>query len=136
MDLLVDCGILADDNWQIVQNIEIKNSYEKNNAFCVVEIATAITLGISIAGFVGGTLVKVADLSLKFGRLKEKVENNEKRDEEERGKSSQKFSELYNKTAGNTASIQALQVSITALTNTTNRIETKLDKLIAKEGAK
>jgi len=38
MDLLVDCGILADDNWQIVQNIEIKNSYEKNNAFCVVEI--------------------------------------------------------------------------------------------------
>jgi len=101
-----------------------------------MNITTAITLGISIAGFVGGTLVKVADLSLKFGRLKEKVENNEKRDEEERGKSSQKFSELYNKTAGNTASIQALQVSITALTNTTNRIETKLDKLIAKEGAK
>lgn len=38
MDLLVDCGILEDDNWQIVQNIQIKNSYEKDNAFCIVEI--------------------------------------------------------------------------------------------------
>lgn len=38
MDLLVDCGILQDDNWQIVKNIEIKNGYEKNNAFCIVEI--------------------------------------------------------------------------------------------------
>lgn len=101
-----------------------------------MNLTTAITLGITIAGFVGGVLVKVADLSLKYGRLKEKVEHNEKRDEEERAHSSQKFSELYNRTADHTANIQALQVSISTLAETTSRIETKLDRLIEKESAK
>ena len=38
MDLLVDCNVLQDDNWQIVKHIEIKNRYEKNNAHCVIQI--------------------------------------------------------------------------------------------------
>lgn len=34
MDLLVDAGILKDDCWQIVKDISISNSYDKNNARC------------------------------------------------------------------------------------------------------
>jgi hypothetical protein len=98
-----------------------------------MNIGAAITLGISIAGFIGGVIIKVADLSIKFGRLKEKVEQNETRDAEERQHSSQKFSELYNRTADHAGNIQALQVSISTLAETTSRIEAKLDRLIEKE---
>lgn len=38
LDLLVDNGILQDDNWQIVQEITITNKYEKNNPFVKITI--------------------------------------------------------------------------------------------------
>ena len=38
LDLLVDNGILQDDNWQIVQEISIKNNYKKNSSFCKITI--------------------------------------------------------------------------------------------------
>ena len=38
LDLLQDCGILADDNWQIVREINVRNQYMKNEAGAVIEI--------------------------------------------------------------------------------------------------
>lgn len=38
MDMLVDEGVLSDDNWQIVKDIGISNEYRKNDAFCEVTI--------------------------------------------------------------------------------------------------
>ena len=38
LDLLQDSGILADDNWQIVIEIHVRNRYEKNEAGAVIEI--------------------------------------------------------------------------------------------------
>lgn len=38
MDLLVDVGILADDNWQIVRDIGITNRYKKNDSFCEITV--------------------------------------------------------------------------------------------------
>ena len=38
MDLLVDAGILYDDNWQIVRQIKVQNEYIKNEARCEVII--------------------------------------------------------------------------------------------------
>lgn len=38
LDLLQDSGILADDNWQIVREISVRNRYEKNEAGAVIEI--------------------------------------------------------------------------------------------------
>lgn len=38
LDLLQDSGILADDNWQIVREIHVRNRYEKNEAGAVIEI--------------------------------------------------------------------------------------------------
>jgi Holliday junction resolvase RusA-like endonuclease len=31
LDLLVDCGILPDDNWMVVQKINVSNLYDKGN---------------------------------------------------------------------------------------------------------
>ena len=38
LDLLVDCGILADDNWQIVKGLTIENDYEKGKPSCQIGI--------------------------------------------------------------------------------------------------
>ena len=98
-----------------------------------MNIYTAISLGIAIAGFIGGIIVKVADLSSKYGRLQENVKNNEDRDTEERQKASGKFAELYNRMGANEASVNALQTNVNNLTATCNRIESKLDRIIERE---
>ena len=38
LDLLVDCGVLSDDNWQIVKQLSIENEYEKGNPYCKIGI--------------------------------------------------------------------------------------------------
>lgn len=38
LDLLQDCGVLADDNWQIVKEINIRNGYFEGKSMCKVEI--------------------------------------------------------------------------------------------------
>ena len=38
LDLLTDCGVLADDKWQIVKSLQIDNDYKKNEPSCRVEI--------------------------------------------------------------------------------------------------
>ena len=38
LDLLTDCGVLADDNWKIVREVNVKNDYEKGRPCCKVEI--------------------------------------------------------------------------------------------------
>ena len=98
-----------------------------------MNIYTAISLGIAIAGFIGGVIVKVADLSSKYGRLQEKVKTNEDRDTEERQKTGAKFTELYNRMSANESSVNALQTNVNNLTATCNRIESKLDRIIERE---
>lgn len=98
-----------------------------------MNIYTSICLGITIAGFIGGIIAKVADLSIKYGRLTEKMETNEKRDNEERAKSSAKFSELYNRMSANESNVNALQTNVNNLMGTCNRIESKLDRIIERE---
>ncbi|MBQ0111945.1 MAG: RusA family crossover junction endodeoxyribonuclease [Bacteroidales bacterium] len=38
MDLLVDCKILKDDNWQIVESYSVKNCYNKGKPCCEIII--------------------------------------------------------------------------------------------------
>lgn len=38
MDLLVDCKILADDNWQIVRQIRVQNDFLKGEPGCEIVI--------------------------------------------------------------------------------------------------
>lgn len=38
LDLLTDCQILADDNWQIVRALRVVNHYEKGEPRCIIEI--------------------------------------------------------------------------------------------------
>lgn len=98
-----------------------------------MNVYTAISLGLAIAGFIGGVIWKVADLSMKFGKMQETISANKERDAEEREKASQKFSELYNRMATNESSLSALQSNVTNLSATCSRIESKLDRLIERE---
>lgn len=38
LDLLKDCGVLEDDNWQIVRELRVLNYYQKGAPSCKVEI--------------------------------------------------------------------------------------------------
>lgn len=38
LDTLVDCGIIKDDNWEIVRILNVYNYYDKNNARCEIDI--------------------------------------------------------------------------------------------------
>jgi Holliday junction resolvase RusA-like endonuclease len=39
-DLLVDCGVLADDSWQVVPELHLYGEYRKNEGGAVIEINT------------------------------------------------------------------------------------------------
>lgn len=95
-----------------------------------MSITAAITLGITIAGFVGGIVSAVSKLAAKVGRIMEKLEENERRDTEERGKTSEKFAELYNRVGATESNINALTTGFNNLNATCNRIESKLDRVI------
>lgn len=98
-----------------------------------MNIYTAISLGIAIAGFIGGIITAVAKLAVKTGQIMEKLQTNEKRDDEERAKSSAKFSELYNRMAASESNAKETQAKVDNLMGTCNRIESKLDRLIERE---
>lgn len=36
LDLLVDAGVLEDDKWQIVRQLHVSNTYEKNDPMCII----------------------------------------------------------------------------------------------------
>lgn len=38
LDLIVDAGIIPDDNWRVVPQITVKNDYQKGNAKVVIKI--------------------------------------------------------------------------------------------------
>mgnify|MGYP000661823136 CR=1 FL=1 len=57
--------------------------------------ATAIiTFSITVAGFVFSMITLVAKLSVNFGRLSNRLDQNETRDKEERSHTREKFTEL------------------------------------------
>lgn len=92
-----------------------------------------ISLGISIAGFVGSMITLVAKLSVNFGKLSNRLDQNESRNKEERAHTREKFSELYARISGHDSTLAALQNNVSTLTTTCERIESKLDRLIEKE---
>lgn len=56
-----------------------------------------ITFSITVAGFVFSMITLVAKLSVNFGRLSNRLDQNETRDKEERSHTREKFTELYSK---------------------------------------
>lgn len=73
---------------------------------------TAITVGISIAGFIIGIIIKVAGLSTKFGQMTQQLESNEMRDVEERSKVREKFVKLYQKTNEHETKLSSIGVQM------------------------
>jgi len=99
-----------------------------------MSIAAIITLSIAIAGFIGGIITAVAKLAIKTGRLMERLEQNEKRDAEEREKIGVNFTELYGRMNAVECDVKAQGTSINNLVATCTRIESKLDRLVELRG--
>ena len=103
-----------------------------NDCRCM-DLKVLISVSISIAGFIFGIIWKVAEMSIKLGKMQQRLDNNEERDREERAHASVKFSELYNRMANHDALISGLANNVTTLSSTCSRIESKLDRLIEKK---
>lgn len=95
-----------------------------------MNIYTAISLGLAIAGFVGGILTAIFKLAIKTGRLLERFNTHEKRDDEEREKNHRNFDEIYTRMRGTESDVTAVQSIVTELKGTCSRIENKLDRFI------
>ena len=99
-----------------------------------MNVYTSICLSITIAGFIGGIITAVAKLATKTGRLMERLENNEKRDSEERAKIDANITELYGRMNAAEGDVKAQGASINNLVATCTRIENKLDRIIELRG--
>lgn len=99
-----------------------------------MSIAAIITLSITIAGFIGGVVTALVKLGMKTGRLMERLEQNEKRDVEEREKIGVNFTELYGRMNAVECDVKAQGTSINNLVATCTRIESKLDRIIELRG--
>jgi hypothetical protein len=99
-----------------------------------MNVYTAICLAITIAGFVGGVITALVKLGMKTGRLMERLEQNEKRDAEEREKIGVNFTELYGRMNAVECDVKAQGTNINNLVATCTRIESKLDRAIELRG--
>jgi uncharacterized coiled-coil protein SlyX len=93
-------------------------------------IAAAISLGITIAGFLGGIFWKVATMSKDNGRLAQRVDNIETRAKEDRENDDKRFAELFSRTNAAEQNISTLNAKVDNLTLLCSKMDTKLDKLI------
>lgn len=99
-----------------------------------MSISAIITLSITIAGFIGGVVTALVKLGMKTGRLMERLEQNEKRDAEEREKIGVNFTELYSRMNAVECDVREQGTSINNLVATCTRIESKLDRLVELRG--
>ena len=97
-------------------------------------LSAIISVSIAIAGFIGGIITAVAKLAIKTGRLMERLEQNEKRDAEEREKIGVNFTELYGRMNAVECDVKAQGTNINNLVATCTRIESKLDRAIELRG--
>ena len=96
-----------------------------------MNVPAGITLRITIATFVLGIIYKLIDLSVKYGRFARQMEDNEKRDMEEREKSAKKFDELFNSRNSHENSLTRLDTRFSNIDEKLEKIDMKLDKLIS-----
>lgn len=68
------------------------------------------------------------DLSVKFGRLTKTLEGNNERDEEERKRNAEKFTELYNDRNRHEATITRLDTTMRNVDAKLEKVDVKLDR--------
>jgi hypothetical protein len=93
-----------------------------------MNLGGAITIGITIAGFVGGVIIKIADISIQLGRILQRVNTNEERDREERAKAREKFSDLYSRSSSHESLLAVLVEKIDGIKEDTKDIKDALKK--------
>lgn len=96
-----------------------------------------ISCAIAVAGFIISILGTMARLSVRFGKMEQRVAENESRDKEEREKTRVKFEGLYHDVNVHNTAIATLSTKIDSMAQTVVDTKTevqhmnlKLDKMI------
>ncbi|WP_443739584.1 hypothetical protein [Treponema sp.] len=96
-----------------------------------------ISCAIAVAGFIISILGTMARLSVRFGKMEQRVAENESRDKEEREKTRVKFERLYHDVNVHNTAIATLSTKIDSMAQTVADTKTevqhmnlKLDKMI------
>lgn len=87
-----------------------------------MDIATGATLL--------GIITALVKIGIDYGKMSEKIAQNEIKDKEAHDKYQAKFSELFARMNNNEGIVRELTVKVDNLTNTCKNIESKLDRLI------
>lgn len=95
-----------------------------------------LAASISIATFLLGIMYKLVDISVKFGRFANTLEENENRDDEERRKNAAKFTELFNSRNRHESTLIRLDTTVVNMSTKLDRMDIKLDKIMDRCGAK
>lgn len=85
---------------------------------------------ISLTGGIVGILAYVVKISMDYQRIKSRIDQNEKRDEEERRENALKFNELYNSRNKTNETLTELTTTVKMLVSNINQQFTSLDKKI------
>lgn len=93
--------------------------------------ATAIiAFAITVASFLLGIIYKVISLSVTIGRLLKTVEENERKDCEERASASRKFAELFEHRNKHDKALALMDMKISTISEDTKKINAKLDHIL------
>lgn len=89
-----------------------------------------IAVIVGIVGGLLGILAYVVKISMDYQRLKTRLEQNEKRDEEERKENALKFNELYNSRNKTNEALTELTTTVKMMVTNLNQQFASLDKKI------
>lgn len=89
-----------------------------------------VSVIISLIGGIVGILAYVVKISMDYQRIKSRIDQNEKRDEEERRENALKFNELYNSRNKTNETLTELTTTVKMLVSNINQQFTSLDKKI------
>lgn len=89
-----------------------------------------VSVIIGLIGGIIGILAYVVKISMDYQRIKSRLDQNEKRDEEERRENALKFNELYNSRNKTNETLTELTTTVKMLVSNINQQFTSLDKKI------
>ena len=93
-------------------------------------VMSEVSVIISLIGGIVGILAYVVKISMDYQRIKSRIDQNEKRDEEERRENALKFNELYNSRNKTNETLTELTTTVKMLVSNINQQFTSLDKKI------
>lgn len=85
---------------------------------------------ITVCSFIITITAKLFSISSKYGALMARTESSERKNEEERLRTREKFDELYKRVNGHESTLAKLSSDVSSINSICCRLENKLDRII------